>query len=58
MFLPYSLLIDGLGLTSGQVVLKKELDGITCTLPAATRNMYVDGELGMLYRILVTADCF
>jgi len=26
-----------------QVVLKKELDGITCTLPAATRNMYVDG---------------
>lgn len=26
-----------------QVKLKKELDGITVTLPAATRNMYVDG---------------
>ena len=26
-----------------QVLLKRELDGITCTLPAATRNMYVDG---------------
>lgn len=27
-----------------QVKLTKGLDGITCTLPAATRNMYVDGE--------------
>ena len=27
-----------------QVKMTKELDGITCTLPAATRNMFVDGE--------------
>ncbi|KAG6819627.1 hypothetical protein H0H93_010047 [Arthromyces matolae] len=27
-----------------QVVLKPELDGMTATLPAATRNMFVDGE--------------
>lgn len=27
-----------------QVILTKALDGITATLPAATRNMYVDGE--------------
>ena len=27
-----------------QVVLTKQLDGITATLPAATRNMFVDGE--------------
>ncbi|KAH8112395.1 ferredoxin [Phellopilus nigrolimitatus] len=27
-----------------QVKLTKDLDGITCTLPAATRNMYVDGK--------------
>lgn len=27
-----------------QVKLTKELDGIVCTLPAATRNMFVDGE--------------
>ncbi|KAI5121599.1 hypothetical protein M0805_009470 [Coniferiporia weirii] len=26
-----------------QVKLKRELDGLVCTLPAATRNMYVDG---------------
>ena len=26
-----------------QVRLTKELDGITCTLPSATRNMFVDG---------------
>ncbi|KAL5520637.1 YAH1 [Sanghuangporus sanghuang] len=26
-----------------QIKVTKELDGITCTLPAATRNMYVDG---------------
>ncbi|KAF8888933.1 2Fe-2S ferredoxin-type domain-containing protein [Gymnopilus junonius] len=26
-----------------QVKLTKELDGMTCTLPAATRNMFVDG---------------
>ncbi|VDC04341.1 unnamed protein product [Peniophora sp. CBMAI 1063] len=27
-----------------QVVLTKELDGMTATLPAATRNMFVDGH--------------
>jgi ferredoxin len=27
-----------------QVKLTKELDGITVTLPAATRNMFVDGK--------------
>jgi hypothetical protein len=27
-----------------QVKLTKDLDGITCTLPAATRNMFVDGQ--------------
>ncbi|OSD00567.1 ferredoxin [Trametes coccinea BRFM310] len=27
-----------------QVRLTKELDGITCTLPSATRNMFVDGK--------------
>lgn len=27
-----------------QVLLTKELDGITATLPSATRNMFVDGE--------------
>ena len=27
-----------------QVRLTKELDGMVVTLPAATRNMYVDGE--------------
>ncbi|KAI8968698.1 2Fe-2S ferredoxin-type domain-containing protein [Trametes punicea] len=27
-----------------QVRLTKELDGMTCTLPAATRNMFVDGK--------------
>lgn len=26
-----------------QVVLKRELDGISATLPSATRNMFVDG---------------
>ena len=26
-----------------QVKMTKELDGITCTLPSATRNMFVDG---------------
>lgn len=26
-----------------QVHLTRELDGITCTLPSATRNMFVDG---------------
>ncbi|KAF5381038.1 hypothetical protein D9615_004158 [Tricholomella constricta] len=26
-----------------QVVLKRELDGMTATLPSATRNMFVDG---------------
>jgi ferredoxin-2, mitochondrial len=28
-----------------QVLLKKELDGMDVQLPAATRNMFVDGEL-------------
>ena len=28
-----------------QVILDKKLDGMECTLPAATRNMFVDGEL-------------
>ena len=28
-----------------QVHLSKELDGVVCTLPAATRNMFVDGML-------------
>lgn len=27
-----------------QVILDKDLDGIACTLPAATRNMFVDGK--------------
>jgi ferredoxin-2, mitochondrial len=27
-----------------QVILDRKLDGMTCTLPAATRNMFVDGE--------------
>lgn len=27
-----------------QVTLDKNLDGMVCTLPAATRNMFVDGE--------------
>jgi ferredoxin-2, mitochondrial len=27
-----------------QVILTKDIDGITATLPAATRNMYVDGK--------------
>ena len=26
-----------------QVKVTRELDGITCTLPSATRNMFVDG---------------
>jgi len=28
-----------------QVKMTKDLDGITCTLPSATRNMFVDGAL-------------
>jgi hypothetical protein len=28
-----------------QVKVTKELEGMTITLPGATRNMYVDGEL-------------
>ncbi|KAF9648258.1 ferredoxin [Thelephora ganbajun] len=27
-----------------QVILDKKLDGMVCTLPAATRNMFVDGK--------------
>lgn len=27
-----------------QVILDRKLDGMSCTLPAATRNMFVDGE--------------
>jgi ferredoxin len=30
-----------------QVVLDKKLDGMVCTLPAATRNMFVDGEFAI-----------
>ncbi len=38
-----------------QVRLTKELDGITCTLPSATRNMFVDGtchKIGMTQLLL------
>ena len=31
-----------------QVHLTRELDGITCTLPSATRNMFVDGMWSLL----------
>jgi len=31
-----------------QVTLDKKLDGMVCTLPAATRNMFVDGEFVVL----------
>jgi ferredoxin-2, mitochondrial len=30
-----------------QVKMTRQLDGLTATLPAATRNMYVDGELAL-----------
>ena len=30
-----------------QVRLTRELDGMTATLPAATRNMFVDGEVSL-----------
>jgi len=30
-----------------QVKLTKELDGMTATLPAATRNMFVDGAMSL-----------
>ena len=33
-----------------QVRLTRDLDGITATLPAATRNMFVDGAYGSLFR--------
>jgi ferredoxin len=36
-----------------QVKLTKELDGLTATLPAATRNMFVDG---MLFVVTVVHD--
>ena len=29
------------------MVLDKKLDGMVCTLPAATRNMFVDGEFAI-----------
>ena len=32
-----------------QVKLTNELDGITCTLPAATRNMFVDGRCQIFF---------
>jgi ferredoxin len=32
-----------------QVKLTRELDGMTATLPSATRNMFVDGTLSPLY---------
>ena len=31
-----------------QVKLTKELDGMTCTLPSATRNMFVDGTSSVI----------
>ena len=34
-----------------QVHLTRELDGITCTLPSATRNMFVDGMRPLLIRL-------
>ena len=33
-----------------QVKLTKDLDGITCTLPSATRNMFVDGKCALYSR--------
>ena len=38
----YGLIRSRLGC---QVKLTKELEGMVATLPSATRNMYVDGEL-------------
>ena len=38
-----------------QVKVTRELDGITCTLPSATRNMFVDG---MCCLILAVSICF
>lgn len=35
-----------------QVKLTKELDGITATLPSATRNMFVDGQEPVAYAYL------
>ena len=35
-----------------QVRLTKELDGMSATLPAATRNMFVDGALLRSFHIL------
>ncbi len=32
-----------------QVKLTRELDGMTATLPAATRNMFVDGAMSFCY---------
>lgn len=35
-----------------QVKLTRELDGMTATLPSATRNMFVDGKFVSIYRSL------
>jgi ferredoxin-2, mitochondrial len=34
-----------------QVVMTRDLDGVTATLPSATRNMFVDGESWMVFKI-------
>ena len=43
-----------------QVKLTKELDGMTATLPSATRNMFVDGtasEFSLLDSVLIQILC-
>lgn len=39
-----------------QVKMTKELDGLTCTLPSATRNMFVDGMCLFLSRAFCGAS--
>lgn len=41
-----------------QVTLDKKLDGVVCTLPAATRNMFVDGEFVVLPQQLPRAIAY
>ncbi|KIK70340.1 hypothetical protein GYMLUDRAFT_148724, partial [Collybiopsis luxurians FD-317 M1] len=36
-----------------QVKLTKELDGLTATLPSATRNMFVDGQAFVHYKLWI-----
>jgi len=40
-----------------QVVLTRDLDGITATLPSATRNMFVDGEQCLYFKIVTELTC-